>query len=226
MLIGQVSLFRDIYSYLSNNQPEVLLSFFIGFFLISAIAIRFNRNKHIREGYIVLFICLLLFVNISTISLFPFMHWYKFSEPRTAETTSHLIKVVDSDGRELLLDARATPPLIGSSYYALGYQMDEVYSPEKRHEVGGYLLGNACQYRERLQRGSLPLTKLIEFPRHTLDYQWSAQHLNGYSEFTAIHVYDVRMQTSEDGRRITLYEETLTQAIDPGNCSTVTGMTE
>jgi hypothetical protein len=211
------------YQYLSDYQTIVLAVFVVGFFTLTAIAIAYHRRPLVRRGYLAVFFSLLLFVNVTTFTLFPFMHWYKFSEPRTEELSSHLIKVADSDGKELLYDARATPPLLGSSLYTLGYQMEEFYSEEKRSRVGRYLLAHACWYRERVERGSIRPLEWVEFPRHVLDYEWSRRELSTYAEFTAIRVYGVEIRTSEDGLRATSYEETRVLEIDPGNCTTLAG---
>ena len=222
---------HELYRVLSNHQRGVLAVFFLGFFVLTAIAIAFQRRRYVRTGYLAVFFSILLFVNVTSLTLFPFMHWYKFSEPRGEELTSHLVKVVDSDGEELLIDARATPPLIGSSYYVLGYHVDRWYShgtrrdERIRREVGRYLLSHVCSYRDRIERGPVPLTDRIDFPRHTLDYEWSRRELADYSEFTAIRVYEVEIRTSEDGSRVTSYTETRIAEMDPGNCSTLSAST-
>lgn len=212
-----------VYQYLSSHQWIVLLGFLVCFFALTAVAMAFHRRPLVRGSYLAVFFSLLLLVNVSTLTLFPFMHWYKFSEPRTEELSTHLIKVVDSEGRELLYDARATPPLLGSSFYFLGRQMEESYSEEKRSRVGRYLLAHACAYRERVESGSMRPLQWVAFPRHVLDYEWSRRELSSYSTFTAIRVYDVEIRTTDDGLRATSYEETPVLEIDPGNCTTLAG---
>jgi hypothetical protein len=163
---------------------------------------------------VAVFFVLLLVGNVTGLSIFPFMHWYKFSEPRGQEVTSYEIRVADADGNEIVYDARAAPPLI-NSMSTLARHMHTDYDTETRERVARHLLTNANAYRERVEQKGADPAGLLAFPRHTLDYRWTEERLQGHSTFVSVRVYKLTTRTTDDGTELASRTDELVLEVTP-----------
>lgn len=197
-----------------GSKTLLLGAFFIVFFLLAAVAVRYANQRWIRQGYLAYFFLFLLVVNLTGMPLFPFVSWYKFSEPLPETITRYEIRVADGTGDELVYDARASPPMNGPHLWTVGERMATVYDQKKACRAGRFFLERARSYRDRVQRDSFDIAERVDFPRHVLDRQWNASELDAYTEFTALRVYRVTFETAPSGRTVESYQERLALAVN------------
>jgi hypothetical protein len=197
-----------------GSKTLLLGAFFVAFFLLAAVAVRYATHRWIRQGYLAYFFLFLLVVNLTGMPLFPFVSWYKFSEPLPETITRYEIRVADAAGDELVYDARATPPMNGPHLWTVGERMATVYDRGKACRAGRFFLDRARRYRDRVQRDSFDLAERVDFPRHVLDRQWNANELDAYTEFTTLRIYRVTFETAPSGRAVESYRERLALAVD------------
>lgn len=214
-VVAQLEVFRRAYAVLSTNQQAVLAVFFLGFFACTlGVAVVSDRVPLARRGYVAVFFAVLVVVNVTGLSLFPFMYWYKFSEPREQTVTSYEIRVADGNGNEIVYDARAAPPML-NSMSTLARQLDREYDRSTRRVVAQHLLESARDYRGRIDRGGFAPRGVLDFPRHTLDYRWTEERLTGYGTFTAVRVYALSTRTTDDGTTLEARTDRMVLEVTP-----------
>jgi hypothetical protein len=180
--------------------------FFVGFFVAAGVAIYCRENTVVRRTYVVNFFLALLVVNLFvSIIPVPVVHWHKFSEPREAEKSFTVLRLVDEDGCEIRYNGEAPfeaenigmQPLIEKMY-------SEETSAEERREIARYLLGEGTEFRRQVENQSF--TRFLRYPAHGLT-TWQKWKLERYSEFVAIRSYQVNATTNEAGTEVTSYSE-------------------
>jgi len=116
-----------------QSYVDVLLPLAFGaFFLVTAIALAFNRRRYVRRTYVAGFFAVLVTINLVGLPVLPMMYWHKFSEPRTESQTSYEFRLVDTDGDELRYQTEATLAVDGVTLASLQQRMLTDYSREKK----------------------------------------------------------------------------------------------
>lgn len=189
--------------------PIILSASFVGFFVFAAILVRYRHRDLARKTFVTTVLVLLAVPLLVGVKFAPFFPYLLYSPSAPTEWTSQEIRVVTEDGTELLYDARAAPPMTGPVLNNLANQMVSTCDRDDARQLGGYLLANAREYREEVTDDSTDVVEWVQFPRHNLDYQWSAAQLEGKSRFTAIRIYRLHVTpTAEDGA-VKEYDEQL-----------------
>jgi len=220
----------------------VLPAIFVGFFIVTGVALALQGSQRVRRTYLAGFMVALLLFQTSIIPLAvpPFVTWHKFSGPWDQERVVYEVRVVDDNGRELKYDDKATLAFDGVRMTALHNEMTEEYSDEKNRVIAEYLLQRAATYRSGIERGDpqrglvwtatgINPTQLLRFPAHGHTVAWTAEQLDGYGEFVGIRLYRVTFVTSPDGTEVTSYEEQVVfeyheeTASDPNTTAAVDG---
>lgn len=186
----------------------VVPAFIVGFFLVSLVAIAWNRNRTVRNVYVGGFFALLLVVNLAApVTPAPLVKWHKFSEVRDTEKTEYVFRVVDASGAELAYEDDATLNTGSVALTAIQLRMRTEFTPEKNAEVAQWMLDRAHAHRAGVEANSW--TRHLAFPKHGLSNGWTPAILDGYGEFTTLRLYRIDLTMSEDGSQVTSYSETL-----------------
>lgn len=190
----------------------ILPTVFVGFFLVTLVAIVYADNRHIRQAYVAgLVLTLLLFQTVMPVYVTPFINWHKFSEPRPVETTDYSVYLVDANGQELELDRKATLAFNGIRMVPVERMLTE-YSESKNEAIAEWLIERATEYRvgverDQPRRGAVPADvrdrplQLLRFPAHSVG-AWTPDDVADYDEFVGIRAYKVTTVTSSDGSEI------------------------
>lgn len=174
--------------------------FFLGFFAVAAVAIRYADVPLVRQAFVGgTFAVFVVVALVSPVQPLPFIHWHKFSHPVEEIETQYQFRVVDVNGEELQYDVGAT--LVVDGAYLHRYVPRYVTADETEQQtVGTYLVDRANLYRDRIENP--PVTRAIRYPPGFVHDRWTPEKVAPYGEFVGLRVYEVTTTTSADGREV------------------------
>ena len=192
-----------------------VLIIFSTFCIGTLFAVYYTNTEWVRKGYLSIFFVSILMINVIGAPIMPFVHLQKFSEPPDQSTSYHEIRMVDSTGKEIKFDGRATGHLAEPELQDLAKRMATQYSDRQKNETGLYLLHQSQEYRTEVESGT-NIWNAIQFPRHIRDYEWSQQELGNYGNFTALRIYEIQIGSASDGRESWVENETMVVEVQEG----------
>ncbi|SFG71412.1 hypothetical protein SAMN04488063_2753 [Halopelagius inordinatus] len=205
----------------------ILPLIFFGFFAVAGVAIYYNRNRTVRRTFTVgLVVVLFLFqTTVIPLTVPPFTTWHKFSDTWDEERIEYEFRVVDEEGNELRFDGKSTLAFHGIRMSLLHDRMTGEFTEDERREAAKFLLHSAREYRTELERnnprrglawtdGEIPPQQMIHFPSHGHVSTWTPSLVENYSEFVGIRLYQMTIETSEDGSEVVSYSEEMVYEYD------------
>ena len=180
----------------------LVLTFFVVFFLGTAFTFYVRDRFYTRQAYVATFFTCLLLVSIVGIQFVPMVHFHKFSSEGPEEHTDYELRMVDEQGNEIALDARAVEPLPTSRLSRLGDHMVTEYSEPEREDTAAYVFEEARSYRAYVESDPTIRADTVEFPRHGVSDRWTSEELAKYDDFAQLRVYKVQKVLTEDGTGI------------------------
>ncbi|MFP9190323.1 hypothetical protein ACLI4Q_01465 [Natrialbaceae archaeon A-CW1-1] len=193
--------------------PAVYILFFIGTLGVLALA----HWGVVRQVWLAGFFATLIAVTLVGMPLLPVVEMHKFAQPSDEEETYYEIRVVDAAGNEIELDDRATPPMTGTRTSTVAGEMANDYTDEERLELGAFYLETIQEYRGMIEAGGPPAYERLQPPRYVDDHQWTADELEDYEEFEAIHIYERTVIYTDDNTAVASNEERHRVTIDVAN---------
>jgi len=183
--------------------------FFISFFSGAALAYVYRDRFHLRQLFVVTFVVCVLAVNMTSVGFAPLVDLHKFSGAGPTEKTDYELRLTDVDGKETLLDARATRPIPPSRLTLLGETLVENCNATEREAMAAYLLEEARSYRNSVEADPLVRSDRLRFPQHEYGYRWTKRGLSEYGNFTGLRIYELERRLTRDGSAIESASETL-----------------
>jgi len=189
IILDWINTFRDLFfTYEFIIVPIVFLSFFLfGFIAI--------HKKNSRKYYLTTIVILLLISSILALQMFPFTHAHRFTDNADQNSTANDIRMVDSGGDELMLDARAVKPLRD---WALASKLADLEDNSTRIEMTDEIMEYANIHRAEIE-SSVPRWR---HPPPSVRHHWDRSTLDSYNEFESIRVYNVETIYSQDSAEI------------------------
>lgn len=185
-----------------STLSYLVLLFFVMFFLGTAVAFYVRDRFYTRQAYVATFFTCLLLVSIVGIQFVPMVHFHKFASEGPEEHTDYELRMVDEQGNEITLDARAVEPLPASRLSRLGNHMVNEYSEPEREATAAYVFEEGQSYRAYVESNPTIRADTVEFPRHGISYRWTSEELANYDDFTQLRVYEVQKVLTENGTEI------------------------
>lgn len=199
-LMGSTIPLGPIREILRPHLDLILPLFFLVFFIAALFAIAFHTNPRVRKTYVSGLFVLILLVNVVGVTVPPLTHWQKFAQDYSEEETVYEIRAVDVNGNELHYDHRATLSVDGVTIFIMQKELASDLPRDEKVRRSRFLLERANDYRTRVESRS-PL-HYARYPPHGLDNFWTPARLEGYGEFVGIRVYELRVDTGDDGQQI------------------------
>lgn len=182
------SLWRQFIDFIVPYADYILPTFFIFFVLGTVLAFAASRRPGVRTAYLSGFFAVLIVVTIIGAPLFPIVDMHKFPNPVPDESTTNEVRIVDTEGNELVYDSRAVPPLEGGSS-TFGSALVG-YDETERVEMAQFLVENANEYRDDISSGeaSAP-SDAVQPPRYVDSPEWTTEDVEETTDFETIRVY-------------------------------------
>jgi hypothetical protein len=212
-------------SLIENFSLLIKVGVFTCFFVAAAVAVRYNENKRIRTGFLVLFFTFILVPGLTGLYAWPFFSWHLYEAPGPERVTFDEIRVADGEGNEIRYDARASPPIVGSIARRYANAMvGDSSNPFSRDEIRAqacYFLSHANDYREQITKREHGTSGLSITPRHQRDFRWTTERLRGFGEFDRIRIYTVDTTIADDGSHVSTQSDELIIEVTKTQCDNV-----
>jgi hypothetical protein len=202
---------------MQHTLADITGIFFISFVVMMAAGFYFKDRFQIREFCVRTLVVLVLAVNIIGIQFVPVVHLQKFGSPSEENITHHEIRIVDANGNEIVLDARAVEPVpysrLHGVYGVWGSMLNG--SNGTNDAVGRHIFTEACSYRQEIQSGPFIWKNSFQIPQHEYGEKWTAKELASYDNFTALRVYRVQKVLNEEETAFETRSETEIYELTP-----------
>lgn len=106
--------------------------------------------------------------------------------------------MLDAEGNELPLDARAIEPVTLAKESVLADWILHGCNESERRRVAGYVLSEAKDFRESLESGRFARGP-VTFPQHNYGLRWTRETLSEYGDLVALHIYERNLTLTDDG---------------------------
>lgn len=190
-LINFYNLIRDTLFLVGDVLfPFVFVMFFIG----SALALYQGREY---KRYFVFFAVFLVFSSsILGVYLIPAPHAQRYSDIQDQTKSVHAIAMVDSNGKEIILDDRATNP-VGSG--PLGRELvNNITNDSDRVNYAEKIIDDSETYRQDVI-SSYPR---VSHPPVSAGPLWDRERINRYSEFAGVKIYQFTVMFESESHHI------------------------
>lgn len=197
------------------NLPAVYAVGFLGFFALVAVGLAVDRRPAVRTGVVVCLVCTLLFFNVFTPYILPFVDFHKFSEAPDETRSYYELRVTTAtDDRELHYDSKAIPPKLHTHLDSLGEEIVTNMTDRDREATSRYLLERANVYRQTLP-GRPSLSDVLDFPYHANEDHWRPADLPD-GDFAVLRIYRITIESNAAGTAVTNATETQVYTYESG----------
>lgn len=175
--------------------------FFVVFWALTLLTMAVSARSMSRRLYLVLFFGCLLLPGLAGKNywLWPFQTWHLWGGIQPDRGEFYELYVVDAQGRRLLYDRHAIPPVLNTQVHYLARKLLNQPDRPEAQELTAFLLQRAQAYRQRVERPAVSL-RFPPFPPRQFGRTWRAEELKAHGPFVGVVARRVGYHIPDQGR--------------------------